>query len=185
MVIATGSGAAFPPISGLEEIAPWTNRAGTTSMQVPKRLTVLGGGVVGCELGQAWSTLGAGADAGRRLVAKEPIGAVIDQSSAATPHVVDLAAPTPPTAATTPAPAAAPATTHAASRDRGSARRTALWQLGVMTPGRRVPGGTQLALPLDLPAPPSLRPAVGMGADARRLRHDRADDADASDGAAA
>jgi error-prone DNA polymerase len=39
----------------------------------------------------------------------------------------------------------------------GSARRTALWQLGVMTPGRRVPGGTQLALPLDLPAPPRLR----------------------------
>src|SRR6202042_3241587 len=39
----------------------------------------------------------------------------------------------------------------------GSARRTALWQLGVMTPGRRVPGGTQLALPLDLPAPPSLQ----------------------------
>ena len=59
VVIATGSGAALPPISGLEEIAPWTNRAGTTSMQVPKRLTVLGGGVVGCELGQAWSTLGA------------------------------------------------------------------------------------------------------------------------------
>jgi error-prone DNA polymerase len=39
----------------------------------------------------------------------------------------------------------------------GSARRVALWQLGVMTPGRRVPGGTQLALPLDLPAPPALR----------------------------
>ncbi len=38
----------------------------------------------------------------------------------------------------------------------GSARRTALWQLGVMTPGRRVPGGTQLALALDLPAPPAL-----------------------------
>ncbi|MGH2877512.1 MAG: OB-fold nucleic acid binding domain-containing protein, partial [Solirubrobacteraceae bacterium] len=39
----------------------------------------------------------------------------------------------------------------------GFARRLALWQLGVVTPGRRVPGGTQLALPLDLPAPPSLR----------------------------
>ena len=39
----------------------------------------------------------------------------------------------------------------------GSARRIALWQLGVMSPGRRVPGGTQLALPLDLPAPPGLR----------------------------
>ena len=40
--------------------------------------------------------------------------------------------------------------------DRSRARRTALWQLGVMTPGRRVPGGTQLALALDLPAPPAL-----------------------------
>ncbi|MGO9959075.1 MAG: DNA polymerase III subunit alpha [Solirubrobacteraceae bacterium] len=39
----------------------------------------------------------------------------------------------------------------------GSARRVALWQLGVVTPGHRVPGGTQLALPLDLPAPPQLR----------------------------
>jgi error-prone DNA polymerase len=39
----------------------------------------------------------------------------------------------------------------------GFARRIALWQLGVMAPGRRVPGGTQLALPLDLPAPPALR----------------------------
>jgi error-prone DNA polymerase len=29
--------------------------------------------------------------------------------------------------------------------------------LGVATPGRKVPGGTQLALPLDLPAPPELR----------------------------
>jgi error-prone DNA polymerase len=42
-------------------------------------------------------------------------------------------------------------------RRRGSARRIALWQLGVATPGRNVPGGTQLALPLDLPAPPKMR----------------------------
>jgi error-prone DNA polymerase len=39
----------------------------------------------------------------------------------------------------------------------GSARRLTLWQLGVATPGRKVAGGTQLALPLDLPAPPRLR----------------------------
>jgi error-prone DNA polymerase len=39
----------------------------------------------------------------------------------------------------------------------GSERRIALWQLGVATPGTRVPGGVQLALPLDLPAPPELR----------------------------
>ncbi len=48
-----------------------------------------------------------------------------------------------------------------AQRSRGSARRVALWQLGVATPGRRVPGGTQLALPLDLPAPPALRELSG------------------------
>ncbi len=39
----------------------------------------------------------------------------------------------------------------------GLERRLALWQLGVATPGRSVPGGVQLALPLDLPAPPRLR----------------------------
>jgi error-prone DNA polymerase len=39
----------------------------------------------------------------------------------------------------------------------GVSRRIALWQLGVVTPGRSVPGGRQLALPLDLPAPPRLR----------------------------
>jgi error-prone DNA polymerase len=41
--------------------------------------------------------------------------------------------------------------------ERQNARRLVLWQLGVATPGRSVPGGTQLALPLDLPAPPQLR----------------------------
>jgi error-prone DNA polymerase len=41
--------------------------------------------------------------------------------------------------------------------EAGGSRRLVLWQLGVATPGRSVPGGTQLALPLDLPAPPELR----------------------------
>jgi pyruvate/2-oxoglutarate dehydrogenase complex dihydrolipoamide dehydrogenase (E3) component len=59
VVIATGSGAAIPPVEGLAEIAPWTNRQGTTAGQVPGRLTVLGGGAVGCELAQAWASLGA------------------------------------------------------------------------------------------------------------------------------
>jgi error-prone DNA polymerase len=36
-------------------------------------------------------------------------------------------------------------------------RRRALWDLGVSTPGRRVPGGTQLALSLEEPARPQLR----------------------------
>ncbi len=39
----------------------------------------------------------------------------------------------------------------------GRARRAALWQLGVAAPGTELPDGTQLALPLDTPAPPKLR----------------------------
>ena len=38
------------------------------------------------------------------------------------------------------------------------ARRTALWQLGVAVPGERLLEGTQLALPLEVPDAPELRP---------------------------
>jgi pyruvate/2-oxoglutarate dehydrogenase complex dihydrolipoamide dehydrogenase (E3) component len=58
VVIAVGSGATIPPIDGLQEISPWTNRAATTAHEAPSTLTVLGGGAVGCELAQAWATLG-------------------------------------------------------------------------------------------------------------------------------
>ncbi len=58
VVLAVGSGAAIPPVEGLREIAPWTNREGTGAKVVPGRLTVLGGGAVGCELAQAWRSLG-------------------------------------------------------------------------------------------------------------------------------
>jgi pyruvate/2-oxoglutarate dehydrogenase complex dihydrolipoamide dehydrogenase (E3) component len=58
VVIATGSEAALPPIPGLAEANPWTNRMATTADAVPDRLIVLGGGVIGVELGQAWATLG-------------------------------------------------------------------------------------------------------------------------------
>jgi len=40
----------------------------------------------------------------------------------------------------------------------GSARRLALWQLGVAVPGRPAVGGTQLALPIAPPSAPRLRP---------------------------
>ena len=36
-------------------------------------------------------------------------------------------------------------------------RREALWQMGVVTPGRAVPGGVQLSLPLPAPEAPALR----------------------------
>src|SRR5918997_559212 len=59
VVIATGTPAAIPPIDGLAEARPWTNREATTASEVPGRLLVLGGGPVGAELAQAWAMLGA------------------------------------------------------------------------------------------------------------------------------
>ena len=47
VVIATGSEAVLPPIPGLADAEPWTNRMATTSEDAPPRLIVLGGGVVG------------------------------------------------------------------------------------------------------------------------------------------
>ncbi|HET7137132.1 MAG TPA: FAD-dependent oxidoreductase, partial [Gaiellaceae bacterium] len=74
VVIATGSEPAVPPIRGLAEAHGWTNREGTISQLVPERLLILGGGVVGVELGQAWSSLGsrvAIVEGGPRVLARE------------------------------------------------------------------------------------------------------------------
>ncbi|HEX5989461.1 MAG TPA: NAD(P)/FAD-dependent oxidoreductase, partial [Solirubrobacterales bacterium] len=58
VVVATGSGAAMPPVEGLDSVGAWNNRDATTSKSVPASMVVLGGGPVGCELAQAWATLG-------------------------------------------------------------------------------------------------------------------------------
>jgi pyruvate/2-oxoglutarate dehydrogenase complex dihydrolipoamide dehydrogenase (E3) component len=58
VVLATGSGAAMPPIDGLDSVRAWNNRDATTSKTVPESMIVLGAGPVGSELAQAWSTLG-------------------------------------------------------------------------------------------------------------------------------
>jgi pyruvate/2-oxoglutarate dehydrogenase complex dihydrolipoamide dehydrogenase (E3) component len=58
VVVATGSGAAMPPIDGLDTVEAWNNRQGTTAGSVPPSMVVLGGGPVGTELAQAWASLG-------------------------------------------------------------------------------------------------------------------------------
>jgi dihydrolipoamide dehydrogenase len=74
VVVATGSAPAMPPIDGLQEARPWTNREATTAKEVPERLTILGGGVVGVEMAQAWRSLGSQVtlvEASDRVLAKE------------------------------------------------------------------------------------------------------------------
>jgi pyruvate/2-oxoglutarate dehydrogenase complex dihydrolipoamide dehydrogenase (E3) component len=59
VMLAPGSGALIPPIPGLREAAPWTNREVTTAAAIPSSLLVLGGGFVGVEMGHAYASLGA------------------------------------------------------------------------------------------------------------------------------
>ena len=57
-VIATGARASMPPIAGLAESMPLTNETVFELEQQPKKLVVLGGGPIGCELSQAFAWLG-------------------------------------------------------------------------------------------------------------------------------
>ena len=59
VVVATGSRATIPPIDGLESARPWDNRDVTSASQIPRRLGIIGGGVVACEMAQAYRRLGA------------------------------------------------------------------------------------------------------------------------------
>jgi dihydrolipoamide dehydrogenase len=59
VVVATGSEPVVPPVDGLAEVAPWTSREATAAEDVPGRLAVLGGGVVGVEMAVAYRDLGA------------------------------------------------------------------------------------------------------------------------------
>jgi pyruvate/2-oxoglutarate dehydrogenase complex dihydrolipoamide dehydrogenase (E3) component len=74
VVVATGSSPLIPPIDGLRKAEPWTNRDATTAKEVPNRLAILGGGVVGVEMAQAYTSLGSDVtliERGDRLIARE------------------------------------------------------------------------------------------------------------------
>jgi dihydrolipoamide dehydrogenase len=58
VIVATGSSASLPPIEGLAAAEPWTNREILETHDVPERLIVIGGGVVGVEMSQAMKRLG-------------------------------------------------------------------------------------------------------------------------------
>ncbi|MDX6597212.1 MAG: hypothetical protein QOE87_1099 [Gaiellales bacterium] len=74
VVVATGSTPRIPDIPGLRESKPWTNKQATTAKTVPGRLAIVGGGVVGAEMAQAWGGLGSAVTLihhGPRLIARE------------------------------------------------------------------------------------------------------------------
>ncbi len=58
VVIATGSRPFIPPIPGLADVAYWTTHDVIQAETLPDSIIVLGGGAVGCELGQMLSRFG-------------------------------------------------------------------------------------------------------------------------------
>jgi pyruvate/2-oxoglutarate dehydrogenase complex dihydrolipoamide dehydrogenase (E3) component len=58
IVIATGSRPAIPPIPGIDEIGYWSTHDAIQTEELPESLMILGGGAVGCELGQVFARFG-------------------------------------------------------------------------------------------------------------------------------
>ena len=94
VILAGGSLPAMPPIEGLDAIdGAWTNRDATTAKEVPQRLVVMGGGVVGVEMSQAFQTLGSQVtliEGERRLLPREEEFACVQLTEALTELGVDI-----------------------------------------------------------------------------------------------
>jgi pyruvate/2-oxoglutarate dehydrogenase complex dihydrolipoamide dehydrogenase (E3) component len=58
IIVATGSQPKVPPIDGLAETEPWTNREATSTRDLPRSLVVLGGGAMGVELSSMFARFG-------------------------------------------------------------------------------------------------------------------------------
>ncbi len=57
-VIATGGRAAAPPIPGLDKVPYLTNESIFSLTELPRRLGIIGGGPIGCEMAQAFARFG-------------------------------------------------------------------------------------------------------------------------------
>lgn len=77
-VLATGSQPRNPQIPGLESANTYTNESIFSIEEIPGKLVVVGGGPLGCELGQAFNRLGSDVtiiERGEHLLSQEPIQA--------------------------------------------------------------------------------------------------------------
>ena len=94
VILATGSIPSMPPIDGLDAIDDaWTNREATTAKAIPERLVIMGGGVVGVEMAQAFQTLGSQVtliEGERRLLPREEEYACAEVTVALEEYGVDV-----------------------------------------------------------------------------------------------
>ncbi len=74
IVVATGASPTVPPLPGLDAVGFLTSDTLWTLRELPRRLVVLGGGPIGCELAQAFARLGSEVtqvEMGPRLMPRE------------------------------------------------------------------------------------------------------------------
>ena len=58
IVVATGSQPKMPPVEGLADADPWTNREATSTRDLPRSVVVLGGGAMGVEMSSIFARFG-------------------------------------------------------------------------------------------------------------------------------
>ena len=58
VAVSVGSDALLPDVPGLADASPWTSRDATSAQEAPKRLAIIGGGVVATEMATAYAGFG-------------------------------------------------------------------------------------------------------------------------------
>ncbi|MEU4242728.1 NAD(P)/FAD-dependent oxidoreductase [Actinoplanes sp. NPDC026619] len=93
VILAGGTTPTVPDIDGLAAANPWTNREATTAKEIPASLIVIGGGVVGAEMTQAYASFGTRVtlvEGEHRLLSREEEFACVQVTESLTEQGVDI-----------------------------------------------------------------------------------------------